>query len=521
MARLAEMPFKARVVLADEHVLFTEGLQKLLQHEFNVVEVVHDGPQLIEAARRSKPDVVISNISLPILTGFAAARVIHRELPQAKLLFLSTQATPISVGDVLETGACGHMLNTATSSDLLHSLRRILAGRRSFHVPATLGVAPSERNVTPRQAQVLALLVEGLSTKCIAHALKISCKTVEYHKYTLMKVLGVTNTAGLIRFAIEHGSAREPEPVPRPELAPGPELVEKSNKDRVDALTAGWDDEISDFWSGLTSMLEAPSGQPVPMMHASLADFGKGDTDGMVAVCGYVASRENWELFNERWMAVLSSRGLPFLRTAEYLRPSPNSGISNDETIRSLLEPFTQVIREAITGAGGIGVCVITDREAYERLTPEEKRAMAEPGMNSFEMALGIILKHTIEELNDSNPMAIQFDESSDAGRLLKFYMSAKETNPMFRRHLGAIAFVDDKKHFPVQAANMLANLALKAWRSVEGGLEHPLALDHLVLQVTGVQNTRFVIYRDRELKELAARRMAANPGLLPRAGSQ
>jgi hypothetical protein len=343
---------------------------------------------------------------------------------------------------------------------------------------------------------------------------------VEYHKYTLMKVLGVTSTAGLIRFAIEHGGPRESDTATKPEVAPKPELVAKNDKHRVDPFISGWEDNFSDFWSGLASMVEAPTGESLPMMYASLADFGECDTDGMVAVCGYVASRQNWESFNERWASVLSSRQLPYLQTAEYLRRVPNSETSGDETIGTFLEPFAKVIRETITAAGGIGVCVITDREAYERLSLEEKRAIAEPGMNSFEMALGIILKHTIEQLNDSGPMAIQFDESSDAGRLLKLYKCAKEVNPMFRAHLGAIAFVDDKSHFPVQAANMLASLALKEWRSVEGGLDYPLAFDHLMLETTGVRNTRFVIYRDRELKELAARRMVANPRILPRTGS-
>jgi DNA-binding CsgD family transcriptional regulator len=385
----------------------------------------------------------------------------------------------------------------------------------------TPGVANPGRNVTPRQAQVLALLADGWSAKCIAHALKISCKTVEYHKYTLMKVLGVTNTAGLIRFAIEHGITHSPEPAPRPAFASKPEFFANDDKGRVDATSAGWDDRTSDFWSGLVSMLEAPSGKSEPMMHACLADFGKSDTDGMAAVCGYLASRQNWDSFNERWMAALSSLGLPFLHTAEYLRRISSGAVAEDDTIQSFLEPFTRVVSETITGVDGIGVCVITDREAYERLMPEEKRVVAEPGMNSFEMALGMILKHTLKQLNDTNQVAIQFDESSDANSLLKCYQTAKELNPMFRTHLGAIAFVDDKKHCPVQAANMLANLGLKAWRSVEGGLRHPLPSDHLVLQATGVQSTHFMIYRDRELKELAASRMRAAPGVLSRTGPQ
>lgn len=113
--------------------------------------------------------------------------------------------------------------------------------------------------------------------------------------------------------------------------------------------------------------------------------------------------------------------------------------------------------------------------------------------------------------MSPQNPIAIQFDESSDACRLYGCYKKAKEINPTFREHLGAIAFVDDKKHPPVQAADMLGNLALKAWRRGLGGLEAPPAFDDLVIQTEGIRNCDFLIYREPELKALAAHRMAVH----------
>ena len=120
---------KTRVLLADDHVLVREGIRKLLEPEFDVVGAVDDGRELLEAAARLKPDVVLLDLSMPLINGVEAARRLRRTLPGAKLLFVTMHGDPTYVTEALRVGASGYVLKSSAPSELVKAIREVIAGR--------------------------------------------------------------------------------------------------------------------------------------------------------------------------------------------------------------------------------------------------------------------------------------------------------------------------------------------------------------------------------------------------------
>lgn len=205
---------RPRVLLADDHTLVVEGLCKLLEEEFEVVAAVTDGRALIEAALTLKPDVILLDISMPLLNGLDSARHLSRSLPQAKLIFVTMHADPIYLAEALRAGASGYVLKRSAASELIDAVRQVLRGQR-YVTPLveqeTLESALASLSfedftaLTVRQKEILRLIAEGLASKEIAAALAISVKTVEFHKTGIMRKLGLRTTAELTRYAIGHG----------------------------------------------------------------------------------------------------------------------------------------------------------------------------------------------------------------------------------------------------------------------------------------------------------------------------
>lgn len=206
---------KPKVLLADDHAIVLEGLQRLLAPEFNLVGVAHNGLEMVELCASTRPDVVIADVSMPLLNGIDALRRMRRQGDSTKVVFLTMHPDVTSATRALEAGASGYVVKHAASDELVTAVRDALAGR-TFVSPALRSPAMEERLVrgdgrttsielTPRQQEVLQLLAQGKSAKEIGALLGISPRTAETHKYKMMDDLGLATTAELVQYAIRHG----------------------------------------------------------------------------------------------------------------------------------------------------------------------------------------------------------------------------------------------------------------------------------------------------------------------------
>jgi len=207
---------RPRLLLADDHTLLLEGIRLMLEPEFELVGSVEDGQALLAAAKTLKPDVILLDISMPVLNGIDAARRLRKLLPSARLIFLTMHADPDYVAEAFRAGAMGYLLKRAAASELLTAIRAVLKGdhyvsplvTRDALKPLISPPKPGGKlldRLTPRQREVLQLVAEGRTRKEIAVILNISVKTVEFHKGTLMRELKLQTVADFTRYAIEHG----------------------------------------------------------------------------------------------------------------------------------------------------------------------------------------------------------------------------------------------------------------------------------------------------------------------------
>lgn len=192
-----------RVLLADDHRIVLEGLRRLLAPDFEIIGTVEDGISLVLEADRLRPDLVVADISMPKLGGIDAARRI-KEFDQAiRIVFLTMHTDPGYAASALEAGALGFVLKHAALRELTRALREAMLGRIYVSPAFRAGDRKdSGLNVSPRQQEVLQLLVEGKSAKEIASVLEISPRTVEFHKYRMMDLLNIKTSAELIRYAV-------------------------------------------------------------------------------------------------------------------------------------------------------------------------------------------------------------------------------------------------------------------------------------------------------------------------------
>jgi len=207
---------RPRVLLADDHTLVLDGLRKILEPECEVVGAVEDGRSLLTAARQLKPDIILLDISMPLLNGVEAARRLRAAAPDAKVIFVTMHADATYVAGAFRAGASGYVLKRCASAELLKAINQVLAGRAYVtplirkNIPDKLAGWPLESGedsgeLTVRQREVVQLVAEGHSVKEIAAVLGISGKTVAFHKTNVMRRLGMRSTAELTKYALEHG----------------------------------------------------------------------------------------------------------------------------------------------------------------------------------------------------------------------------------------------------------------------------------------------------------------------------
>lgn len=203
------------VILADDYAIVVEGLRSILELDYYVVGVVSDGRALLTAAEHLEPDVIVADVSMPLLNGIEAARRIHKTNQKVKIVFLSMHPDAAYVTEAFRAGGSAYVLKSSASAEILTAVRYALQGKTylSPSIDRAALDAPIERTqhsrqsldkLSPRQRDVLQLVAEGRNTKEIAQILHLSTRTVEFHRQRIKGMLGLHSTADLVQYAIKH-----------------------------------------------------------------------------------------------------------------------------------------------------------------------------------------------------------------------------------------------------------------------------------------------------------------------------
>jgi DNA-binding NarL/FixJ family response regulator len=223
MDSIASQMTRTSVVIADDHPIVLEGLKRLLADDFEIPAVVGDGDALMDVARSVMPDVILTDLSMAGLDGIEVARHVRDEGIHSRVIILTMHEEPEHALEAFAAGAAGYVLKGTTGEELVKAIREVAAGHTYLSSSIALGVlsnAMGERpahahvdaqsELTHRQEEVLRLVAEGRSMKAIARILGISRRTVESHKYELMRKLNATSTAELVLIAMRMRLIRSP-----------------------------------------------------------------------------------------------------------------------------------------------------------------------------------------------------------------------------------------------------------------------------------------------------------------------
>lgn len=206
---------RIRVLLADDHPMVLEGVAKILEDEFDIVGKVEDGRALVAAAQELNPDIIVTDMTMPLLHGLEACRQLKR-LVDSKVIFLTMHADVAYAKEAFQAGASGYLLKRNAASELIDAIHTVIKCQ-TYVTPLLFGddqmpieyesrsQVPILKQLTPRQREVLQLIAEGQSTKEIAETLSLSVKTVDFHRGKLMDTLNMQSNADLTKFALSHG----------------------------------------------------------------------------------------------------------------------------------------------------------------------------------------------------------------------------------------------------------------------------------------------------------------------------
>lgn len=209
------MPKLPRVLIADDHTLVADLCKKLLEVEFEVVGTVSNGHDLVRTATQLRPDVVIVDIAMPVLNGLDASQQVKQALPGVKVIFLTMNGDTDLAAEAFRRGASGYLLKTCAASEMLIAVREVLRGKTymsqalckdeiNYRRRQEKKLVDEEHRLTERQREVLQLLAEGKVMKEIGDVLNMTTRTVAFHKYRIMDVLGAKSSAELVRYAIRN-----------------------------------------------------------------------------------------------------------------------------------------------------------------------------------------------------------------------------------------------------------------------------------------------------------------------------
>ena len=219
---------RIRILLADDHAILLDAFKRLLEPVYQVVGAVTDGRALIEQAARLKPDIFLIDIAMPRLNGLDACERIKVILPDARIIFLTMNEDADTASEAIRRGASGYLMKKAASSELIAAIQTVLQGRIYVtpflsHGMTSLFVSQAKAKeptaglkLSLRQREVLQLIAEGRSMKEAADILKVTPRTIAFHKYSMQEHLGIKTTAELVQYAMQHGlvSGKSPSPLP-------------------------------------------------------------------------------------------------------------------------------------------------------------------------------------------------------------------------------------------------------------------------------------------------------------------
>jgi DNA-binding NarL/FixJ family response regulator len=203
---------RTKLILADDHTMLLDALRKLVEPEFDVVAQCGNGRELIEAAVKHNPQVIVLDIAMPTMNGLNAGQRLKQLLPTCKLVYLTMNQDPDMASEAFKLGASAYLLKTSAGGELLRALREVIRGGTYITPQMTDGMVgsfihnfkrrKSTSHLTLRQKEVLQLLAEGRSMKEAAFILNVSPRTVAFHKYTMMDHLNIRSSAELIEYAL-------------------------------------------------------------------------------------------------------------------------------------------------------------------------------------------------------------------------------------------------------------------------------------------------------------------------------
>jgi len=204
---------RPRLMIADDHTILVEAFRKLLDPYYEVVATVSDGRALLEVAPKVNPEVIIVDIGMPLMNGLEAGFRLKQEMPNVKLVFLTMNDDPDLAVEAMRCGASGYLLKSSAAEELIHAIQMALKSKRYVTPLIAQGMQNSfienpgavgqGKTITPRQREVVQLLAEGKSMKQAADILRITERTIAFHKYRVMRRFNLATSAELVQFAIK------------------------------------------------------------------------------------------------------------------------------------------------------------------------------------------------------------------------------------------------------------------------------------------------------------------------------
>jgi len=200
-----------RILIAEDHLMFAELCKRFLEPEFNVIGIVDNGQAMVREALKSRPNVILVDVSMPILNGLDAGQQVKKVCPAIKLIYLTANADPELAAEAFRRGGSGYIVKSCAASELPIAVREVLRGKSYLSSNISRDRVDFLRlehscdvQLSPRQREVLQLLVEGKQMKEVGSILKMTTRTVAFHKYRMMEQLGAKNNVDLFRYAVRN-----------------------------------------------------------------------------------------------------------------------------------------------------------------------------------------------------------------------------------------------------------------------------------------------------------------------------
>jgi two-component system NarL family response regulator len=200
-----------RILIVDDHPMVAEGIQSILESydDIEVVGTCYTAREAIDGVAAAAPDVILMDLNMPDMSGLTATEIILEKHPQTRILVLSMHDSPEYISTALSHGALGYILKDVPTDEIKKAIDAIMAGERYLCTGASGSLAPAPDSardaLTGREQTILLQLAQGKSNKDVARDLDISVRTVETHRKNIKRKLGISSTAGLTRYALEHG----------------------------------------------------------------------------------------------------------------------------------------------------------------------------------------------------------------------------------------------------------------------------------------------------------------------------